>query len=72
MGAHDVGRGDPAGGAASTGAQRASRLRTVFVAAASITWLFTLICLIGVIADGDSDARLGFVILGVPEVWRTP
>jgi hypothetical protein len=66
VGAHDVGAGDPGGGAASTGVQRASRLRTVLVAAASITWLFTLICLIGVIADGDSDGRLGFVILGVP------
>ncbi len=68
MGRHDAAGGHPlpAGRPASVGYQRESRSRVVLVVAASITWLFTIICLIGVVADTDPSARLGFVILGVP------
>lgn len=68
MGTHDGahGRSLPPGRPASAEFRRQSRARIVFIAAASITWLFTLICVIGVAADGDPEARLGFVILGVP------
>ena len=51
---------------ASGAARRRTRARVALIAAASITWLFTAICLIGVCADGDPEARLGFVVLGVP------
>ena len=66
MGAHHVAGGQPAGRSASTNVRRQARLRTMLIVAASITWLFTVICLIGLIADGDPDGRLGFVILGLP------
>ncbi len=67
MGTDDAAGGPlPEGGTVSRAARRKSWARAVLIAAASITWLFTVICLIGLVADGESDARLGFVILGVP------
>jgi hypothetical protein len=68
VGKHDGDSGDlpPTGAPASAGYTRQSRSVIVLIAAAAITWLFTLICLIGVVGDADPSGRLGFVILGVP------
>lgn len=54
------------GGARAPRHGRRTGVRVVLIAGAAITWLFTVICVIGVAADGDPDARLGFVVLGVP------
>lgn len=72
MGVHDAGGGPrggqplPVDGTSPTGSRRRTRSFVVLVAAASITWLFTVICVIGLAADGESDGRLGFAVLGVP------
>lgn len=68
VGRQDVEGGDPlpTSTRALAGSSRRSRSIIVLIGAAAITWLFTVICLIGVVGDTDPSGRLGFVILGVP------